>query len=241
MSWKLRYAIITMFVLLMIVLSIGLPSGLFALQDKNIIGKVNLEEQNMVTVSYQQPLSTMEKIKLIGDTSLKSLALDQGKYNNRQSIQTVALNEISTLKTIGILPGIGGEINFYECTPQLYITTEQPSKSLILWNIRFNNENGYGTLAIDDETGKVLMFMVSKLIDVPLYELSEAKAQVWGKYLGFTVKESVIKPVLKYSDYKNVFQLVTYQQKKDTLTFTIIKDGPGYNFGFPLDQNEVDR
>lgn len=231
MKAKLKYIVVISFVLIMVALSIGLPSGIFAFQDKNIIGKINLEQQNMQSDSHQQPLSIMDKLKFLGSSGLSSLALDQGKYFNKKTILSAALNEIKALKKSGIFPQIDDDINFEDGTAKLYISKDQPSKSLILWNITFYNKNATGTLSLDDETGKILMFVITKLNGVPQYELSKSTAETWGSYLGFDVKESYIKPAKDKLYYEGTYLMTTYSQGSNTILYDIIKYNNGYSFG----------
>lgn len=231
MKTKLKYTLAIFFVLIMVALSIALPSGIFAIQDKNIIGKINLEQQDIKSDSHQQPLSIMDKLKFLGNSSLSSLSLDQGKYFNKKTILPAALNEIKVLKKSGIFPQIDDNINFEDGIAKLYISKDQPSKSLILWNITFYNKNATGTLFLDDETGKILMFLITKLNGVPQYELSKSTAETWGAYLGFDVKESHIKPVEDKLYYKSTYLITTYSQGSNTIMYNIIKYNNGYSFG----------
>lgn len=231
MKTKFKYTLAIFFVLIMVALSIGLPSGIFAIQDKNIIGKINLQQQDIKSDSHQQHLSIMDKLKFLGNSGLSSLSLDQGKYFNKKTVLSAALNEIKALKKSGIFPQIDDDINFEDGIAKLYISKDQPSKSLILWNITFYNKNATGTLFLDDETGKILMFLITKINGVPQYELSKSTAETWGAYLGFDVKESHIKPVNDKLYYENTYLITTYSHGSNTIMYNIIKYNNGYSFG----------
>ena len=227
----------------MVALSIGLPSGIFAFQDKNIINKVNLVPQEVTQVNNQQRLSVLKKIELYEKSSFNSLAIDEGKYFNKQSVKKAASQELKILKELGVFPDIGDEIYIQDCIAKLYVSTEHPSESFIIWTMVFYNQKGTGTISLDDETGKILMFSINKVNGIPLYELSLKSAKAWGNYLGFTVKESYIKLTNKKSNYKKYYkqyyQVVIYQDKNNTLMYGIMKYSSGYNYGVPPEGNNL--
>lgn len=234
---KRKVAAMVIVMLILIALSIVLPSGIFALQDKNIMNKVNLEQQELIADNNQEQLSIMDKIELYGNSDFNSLAIDQGKYFNKQSVREAALQEIKKLVKVGVIPDIGDGISIQDCIAKLYVSTKHPSRSFIIWTMMFYNQKGTGTISFDDESGKILMFSIVKIQGVPLYDLSLKSARDWGNYLGFTVKESYVKPMNGAFEnkklYNQYYQEVIYQQKNKTVRYGITKYITGYNYGAP--------
>lgn len=211
MKTILKYIAMTMFTIGLSYLCFILPPELSSLQDSKTVGHINLETLEETKVELQQQMSMLEKINLLSsqDINTNGITIKQGKELTEDKVREVCKDEIQKLKDLGILGPI--DINFdkdkMSSIINFYISTADPSKSVIVWNAIFMHDDNYIVISLDDETGKIIGFVTNKADDIyPQGGNFEDIIKELGNYLGLEVEVKE----MKASDLSGSFDTKIY-------------------------------
>jgi hypothetical protein len=163
MKKAMKYILMTLISLEIALICLFFPSELSKWKDKQMIGSINLDEIEETKIEHNQQMTMLEKLELFANMKNTSdtIIISQGKYLKVEEIRKVCKREISQLKDMGIIQDFNFEFDTDTITTELnfYISTEEPTKSMIVWTAMISNDNGALVINLDDETGKILSFM----------------------------------------------------------------------------------
>lgn len=222
-----------MAVLGVILSGIFLPAVVSGIQDANMLEKVQSKELEKITVDYNK-ISIIEKLRIIeqGEKKLYG-SYDNSKVlsSNKNAIHS-CVKEYDKLKEMGILPAIpfNESKDFRVPSLELYFLEDSYSQFAFIWNISFSNEYGSGYICLDNETGKILTFMI-KLANTNIDPVSHPKqiAKDMGKYLGLHVVKYTLDKN-QYDAYKQIAQRIVYEKNGDTIDYDYERNKGYYRF-----------
>jgi gamma-glutamylcyclotransferase (GGCT)/AIG2-like uncharacterized protein YtfP len=236
MKAAVKYIIITLFTVELSLVCLFFPSELSKWKDRKTIGTVNLEQMEATNIEYSQQTTMLEKLDmyLFQKKGSNAIALNQGKFLTKDDIPRVCREEIDKLKDMGL------EINFevdFEKDLNLselyfYISTEDPTKSMIMWTAIFSNSEGTIMIDLDDETGKILSITQKSLNEIKLSVDSESFINRLADYYGIEVstQEELENSDTMRGKFYGLRNFVIFKQKEKYLKCTVNISSFGLTF-----------
>lgn len=172
-------------------LSFGLPDLLLGWQDDKRIGRVEQEEAAAVVLTDQPELTIVEKIRLVGRSSSRSMVMEKGRNYSADTIEQKVQEELDLFTELGILSGTEGPVTAADLEVSFVMDVEGENSMLVWTGQVFLENGGWLDLFLDDETGKILYLMGYN--GLCQGEISgEELAKAWGDYLGCYVASMAI-------------------------------------------------
>ena len=225
-----------------IVVGFFLPEWMISYKDQNIIGKVLFETIEPQKVVLDSEASMIEKIGLLRNypQNVNRITLEMGTKFDLTSASERFLEEISVLTKLGLLPEIESSDKItVKIDVSLYSQKDEPSNSAMFWNIDFQKGEFSGNFYMDDNTGKIIQFIVI-VPDKPL-NIDKNAIESWSKYLGLKTQNIESQPET-YSAWEDVTTKVskgTYNIynfelgfESNFLPYTFYTFENGYGFGY---------
>jgi hypothetical protein len=166
--WTTLVVIIT---LLLLTGGFFLPSLVAGVEDKQIIGKLNVTGTQSISFENKPELGNIDRLKMRPNSS--SIALDKGKNMDSEEAFECAVREIEKFNQFSVM-----DIDLTKCVMtdsdvEFLIDATDPSKSVIVWNLLMRDEAGHSVfLSVDDETGLITYLYYFVNLDKKKYELS---------------------------------------------------------------------
>lgn len=241
MKTILKYMAMTMFTLLLSCLCFILPPGFSSYKDSKTVGQVNLETLEETNVVLKKQMTILEKISLLSgqDINTNGITIKQGKELTEEKAKTACKEETAKLKELGVFEdtdfGVDFDKDYAGSQINFYISTADPSKSVIIWNVIFIHDNKSVIISLDDETGKITGIVSS---DYPVFYSGGGYEQIikaLGSYLGLEVRKIDLSESLK--DYgsaiynKNIGLNVTFSDGEQQLDSTVYMFKTGFSLG----------
>lgn len=205
MKKALKYITMTLLTIEITLLCLFLPSKIAKWQDQQSFGAVHLEKTEDIKVEQNQQMTMLEKLSLFinQENTSNQISIKQGKYKKEEEIPGICEKELKQLEELGILNSI--DVDIQSNTPQIqltfYLSLEDPTKSMIVWNVGFTDGKSYVSISLDDETGKILSF-TEKTNEVVVNTDVDDFMKGVGQYYGLTVNDYQYK-VLAYDYIKD--------------------------------------
>jgi len=163
MKKALKYIMMTAITLVIALGCLFLPSELSKWEDKQMIGSISLEKIDETKVEHVQQMTMLEKLQLFYNemkNTTDTISINQGKYLKEDDIRKLCKNEVGLFQEMGFFKNMN--INFEEdsmiTSLNFYISAEEPTKSMIVWHVKFTGQGRELNINLDDETGKILSF-----------------------------------------------------------------------------------
>lgn len=136
-----------------------LPTIVLQYKDRQTIGELTVTDGGGVSYETKSELKTIDRLKMA--SKAETISLDNGKNMNADTAFQSALAELGKLADKGIL-----EISRADCRLGLYdvlfyIDSADPTKNMIVWFLRIEDESHIIDAAVDDETGMLLSLSCS--------------------------------------------------------------------------------
>lgn len=251
MKITLKYILMTMITMIICLLCLILPSELSRWKDELTIGTVNLDQIEEINIESSRQLTMLEKLELLMDYysyNTNTISLKKGKNLTENDIPEVCQREIDRLKDLGFLEDISydPEADNMKAYPYFYVSSEDPSKSMVVWSAVISSDLRSISIEIDDESGKILG-MINKSayyskdnVDMINYDI-KTYISLLGDYYGFTIDsyEELEQPLLnKYmSVYRAVPVSVTYREEDELLPCYLYISSNEFRFSAITDSN----
>jgi len=169
MKKVMKYLLMTMISIVIAGICLFFPSELSKWKDKQAIGSVSLEKIEETKIEHSQQMTMLEKLRLFNDKhdTLDTISINQGKYLKEEDLWEVSKREVGSFQEMGLLKNvfIDSGADSMETTLNFYISTEEPTKSMIVWTVIITNQKGALAINLDDETGKILSFTLKYVED----------------------------------------------------------------------------
>ncbi|MGB8452864.1 MAG: hypothetical protein WCD89_11105 [Anaerocolumna sp.] len=170
MKTIIKYIAMIMFTVGLSYLCFILPPELSSLQDAKALGHINLETLEETKVELHQQMSMLEKMNLLSgqDENADGIVIKQGKELTEEDAKEACKDETDKFIELGILDNIDVDFNkdFVQARINFYISTADPSKSMIVWNLIFIHDNNSIIISLDDETGKIIGFVTTEYSNI---------------------------------------------------------------------------
>lgn len=242
MKTILKYTAMITVTLLLSYLCFVLPPGLSAYKDLKTVGQVNLETLEETNVVLKKHMTMLEKINLLQGQDIDSngILLKQGKELTEEKAIKACIEETAKLKELGILGdsdfGIDFDKDYSSTQINFYISTADPSKSVIIWNVIFVKDNNFIIISLDDETSKIIGFVTSyKSVFQAEDGDYEQIIKGLGSYLGLEVTDMELPEVREKYNLamynKNIGMNVTFSDGRQQLDSTVYMFKTGFSIG----------
>ncbi len=191
-----KYITMTLVTVEIALICLFIPSEISNWQDRQSFGTIHIESAEGIIVERNQQMTMIERLNLYINLQNASNQIDinQGKYIKVEDIPKVCEKELNELEQLGIINTIDFEMNStpLRVRPTFFLSTENPTKSMIVWNVEWIVGKHYIILSLDDETGKLLGFM--EKTDENIIN-SDAAAFIKGisQYYGVTIDDYSVK------------------------------------------------
>lgn len=219
----LKYITMTLITIEITLLCLFLPSKIAGWQDQQSFGAVHLEKSEDIKVEQNQQMTIAEKLSLFinQENTSNQISIKQGKYKKEEEIPSICEKELKRLEELGIINSIDVDINSNNPQIQLtfYLSLEDPTKSMIVWNVEFTDGKSYVSINLDDETGKVLYF-IEKTDEVIVNTDIDAFMKGLSQYYGLTVNDYQFKD-LAYDYFKDKRMLDSMKTDKKRTAYYV--------------------
>ena len=228
-----------------------LPQWLIAYADQGMIGKVRSESLEIPeTVSGADTLM-IDKISLLKDYGevVTQVPLKMGIKLDMDSANTKFLEEVNELMRLGLLPQTEqtdkaesdgrDDKTALSTEVSLYVRNDAPSVNAVLWSVIWREGDFWGNFYMDDDTGKILQFIV--YLPEKFSDPDKDDMEAWAKYLGLKVKDTdkqteniLLKDMLrdKYSKIYNSVSCCELVFQDKVLPYIFYSFKGGYGFGY---------
>ncbi len=243
MKVQIKYILTVVLTCIFITTGIFLPEWMIGYTDKKILEKVKTETLKLPEFISDPDTSMIKKIGLLKDypKSVNRVPLEMGMNFDLNSASVKFFEEITKLSNLGVLPEIGqSDKTAIKVDVSLFVQKDAPSVNAVLWDIVWQEDNLTGNFYLDDETGKIIQFAVTRLNKS--FNIDMEAIEVWAKYLGLDVKNVELQPeanilwekdeniMIAYADYTVYNFEIT--QASYTLPYTFYSFENGYGFGY---------
>lgn len=187
-----KYGIMTLITCGLSYLCFILPSEISGWNDLKSIGSVNLESLDEIKVDLQEKMTILEKLELLisQDSPLNAINVRQGKEYTQQEAIEAAKDGLKQLYDMGIIKNDDISSDILHPSALFYISPDDPTKSMIIWNINIIDEKrNIFILEMDDETGKILRIFSKKFEPAAAYD-GEGVIKGLEEYLGIRISEN---------------------------------------------------
>lgn len=237
MKIKANYMIVGLATLIIVGASVFLPQIFSNFMDNQIIGQSKFEELEKNEAGYKRQISILEKLQLLKGNPDSVVRLDGsgGVKFSEETVISACIKEIKQLQKRNLPPAIvfDKDTQFYKPDVSLYQNRNNPSQSMTIWSVLYTSNQGSGILALDDETGKILMFTFKARDRMKIKESSHEIASAWGSYLGLKLqseKESKYNAKIEGQD-ETLDISALYQLDNASIEYPIHIETSGCDFG----------
>ncbi|WP_326975303.1 hypothetical protein [Caproicibacter sp. BJN0012] len=237
MKIKANYMFVGLATIIIVGASVFLPQMLSNFMDNQIIGQSKFEELEKNETGYKRQISILEKLLLLKGNSDSVVRLEGagGEKFSEETVIPACMKEIKQLQERNLPPSIvfDKDTQFYKPDVSLYQNRNNPSQSMTIWSVLYTSNQGSGILALDDDTGKILMFTFKAKDQMQIKESAHDIASAWGSYLGLTLqseKESKYDAKIGGQDMTLDISAL-YQLDNSTVEYPIHMETSGCNFG----------
>jgi hypothetical protein len=151
-----------------------------------------IEVQALVPEDEVLPVAAplINRLKLLSAPhfELARLPLQTGGYLDDKTVRVVLDRELEELSARGLYPGhapLTETKGVVRAEASLYVLAGQPNVNGIIWQIEFENDSLSGRICLDDESGKILSYLITYHNKIPSFDLfTEQSGERWMEYLG---------------------------------------------------------
>ena len=203
-----RYLISVLILAAFLIVGFTIPSMLLEWKDEQRLESAEIEDSEEVVLTMQTNMTIVEKLQLMGSSTIDSVEMSEGKNFTAEEIIVNAQKELKTLSELGIIER-GNSILVYGIDNITFlIDILGGSKSMLIWSLHADTDYGRIYMQIDDETGKILTLTymnestsaistegksVVEKKETLVYEGDlETAAGRWAEYLGIELIETSV-------------------------------------------------
>lgn len=221
MNKAFKYILMSLFTLTLSYFCFVLPPRISEFTDQQKMEAVNTESLEAMNVEINQQMTMLDKLDLImgTDKNYNIITISQGKKLTKEEAIETAKSEIDSLVSLGVIADWSEDMqeDKISAEPQFMIRTDDPTKSMILWNIILrSSDNSFILISMDDETGKILSITSKRSLPEPDSAEQddsdlETSIQKLGEYLGIDI--SIGKPwdLPQISRIPKIYLTIPYQ------------------------------
>lgn len=136
-----------------------LPSFISQLGDRQTIGKLTITDGSGVSYETKSELKIIDRLKMM--TNAGRVKLDNGKNMDSGTAYESALLELGKLNSKGIFDFDPASCRLSKSGVAFFIDSADPSKNMIVWDLFIQTGIHTISVAVDDETGKLLSMQYS--------------------------------------------------------------------------------
>lgn len=133
-----------------------MPSKLLEWEDAHRIDHLEMQSSEKVLLTAQTNMTLIEKILLLQNDMVATLAMAEGKNYTSDGIFVQVQNELQVLSKLGIIELERFDLNFGIEDILFLVDIQGGTQSMLLWKVYAVTENGLLRMTVDDETGKIL-------------------------------------------------------------------------------------
>lgn len=162
-----------------------LPEWIVTHTDQSMMEKVGFETIEPQKIISDNETSMVEKIGLLRDypQNVNRITLEMSTNFDWTSANAKFLEEILVLTKLGFLPEIEtDDKTAVKIDVSLYAQKDDPSTSGVFWNIILRKDKFLGSFFMDDNTGKIMQFIVTT--EDHLLSVENKSIEAWANYLG---------------------------------------------------------
>ena len=152
----IKYALPVLGCAVIICLGIFLPAIVSIIKDRSTVNNIQMIEAQEINIDVKSDITLFDKMVLLGNPA-EYLSLETGRYiDSRESACARGIEEAGKLDREGLLKINYGTCNV-ECSGVNFLMDpEDPSRSIITWDILIIGDNADLSIVLDDETGKII-------------------------------------------------------------------------------------
>lgn len=220
---KLKNALLILLAAALVAAGAVLPSAVSHFRDRNEVGKVTYTDMPSLQLSltHESGLDLFEKLVLLS-WDLETLVLSsQEARMTAKEVTKAAYAGVQPYLDMGLLGRIPEDYTF-SCQPMLVYPSENSKQYFVLWLVEMSLDAGNESwnLAIDDETGKVLLLeFVTQYMQwekEELYALSEVIVATYLEALALDDSEKVVTTTWDETiDEKYYVSKIMYMERED--------------------------
>lgn len=237
-----RYLMTFVLLLAAAIAGFTMPSKLLEWEDAHRIDHLEMQSSEKVLLTAQTNMTLIEKILLLQNDMVATLAMAEGKNYTSEGIFVQVQNELQELSELGILELERFDFNYGIEDILFLVDIQGGTQSMLLWEIYAMTGDGILRMAVDDETGKILTLTytgetaeavssdseffdltgesVDEEQDLPDSGQIEMIAEKWAEYLGVELVETSVfdRTIVSGSDeiQKEIDQLVEKGINRET-------------------------
>ena len=196
---KLKNALLILLAAVSVAVGALLPGTVSYLRDRNASGKVTYADMPSLQLSltHESGLDLYEKLFLLsGELDTLEISAQEARMT-AQEVTAAAYAGVRSYLDMGLLGRIPEDYTF-SCQPMLVYPAENPKQYIVLWLVEMSLDAGNESwsLAMDDETGKILLLeFVTQYMQwerEELYALSEVITATYLEALALDESEKAI-------------------------------------------------
>lgn len=173
---NVRYIVVSIFTVLLIVVTSILPVGISAFFDSTTHGKTYISDMDTIQLSFigtSSELTSVQKLRLVGQGTYTSVADDQVLLTT-DNVEQYAVETARRFMFAGLIDIPISELSVSICEPLLYYDFENSDQYFICWSVKLSDASIVVPfeVLIDDSTGKVLY------VDYSCGDMSISKSKV---------------------------------------------------------------
>lgn len=179
---KVRTIVLSLFVLIIVGMSVLLPYQMQLHKDQQILGLLHFKAKPLAIQEELPTLSMLDRLKLLSGEKVNTASI--GKHS-KESIKEQCTTELQLLCDKDIIPQIFMEMMWKEtvAVAGLLLDAENVNQGMVLWTLTLSTDTAYLQCGMDDETGKILyLYFADDMGETP--DLSNRQIEAFALYLG---------------------------------------------------------
>ena len=159
---KVKHYLLLIAAALLLAGSFFLPNAVAAITDSRRFDSFIMVDSQRISFETAPELDLPDRISLVASPNTETLPLKTGQEMNGAQARDKALDELERLLRDSPMEFVFSGKVIDECSAAFMINSEDPSISMIIWELEVSDRNGNSITAImDDETGVMLKIIFS--------------------------------------------------------------------------------
>ncbi|MDF2542863.1 MAG: hypothetical protein K0S47_2581 [Herbinix sp.] len=211
MKAAIKYILMVLVTVNISLLCLFLPARFASWKDQQTIGEVSLETIEETNIDFYQEMTIFDKLSIyLNPTSFSNIIEnDQSKFELKDQVINKLIDELEKLQELGIISlekeDLDDNKNLVDIQMKFVVSSDDPSKSMIVWDITFLDKNNYINVQMDDDTGMILSLASKRVAQSAEASNYNTLITNIGTYYGFTKAT--------YKELTDAFPLPTYYSK----------------------------
>lgn len=226
--------------------SVFLPPAIAKRSDDSLLGKNQTVEADDLYSFHREEINTLEKLQILEEVHFfDAIAVSSGTRMKQNEAYERIGEEMDLLVFLPIIPqSEDDEREILMPQAYMFVNLDKNKENLIVWITKFYfSDSGYGVVAMDDETGKILQFSFTSngfYARYPFLNLFEdfnafnAYMDSIAKYLEIELRGGMVPDLSSIIGYDSYTDDLKYYYDDLDYYYNV---NPVFSFGFSLEDD----